>query len=53
MRSIVVDPGEMNTQMHAEALPDADPSTLLDPEIAANNVLAAISEASRELWEAP
>jgi len=53
VRSIVVDPGEMNTQMHAEALPDADPSTLLDPEIAAKNLLAAIREASPNLWGTP
>lgn len=26
------DPGEMNTQMHADAIPDADPSTLARPE---------------------
>ena len=52
VRSIVIDPGEMNTQMHAEALPDADRSTLLDPEIAANNVLAAIREASPYAWRA-
>src|SRR6186713_1896167 len=28
VRSFSVDPGEMNTQMHAAALPDADPKTL-------------------------
>lgn len=27
-----VDPGEMNTRMHAAAIPDADPSTLAEPE---------------------
>jgi NAD(P)-dependent dehydrogenase (short-subunit alcohol dehydrogenase family) len=53
VQSIVVDPGEMDTQMHAEALPGADPSTLLDPRIAAENVLAKIREASRDLWEEP
>ena len=52
VRSIVIDPGEMNTQMHAEALPDADRSTLLNPEVAANNVLAAIREASPYAWRA-
>jgi NAD(P)-dependent dehydrogenase (short-subunit alcohol dehydrogenase family) len=26
-----VDPGEMNTQMHRQALPEADPATLADP----------------------
>jgi NAD(P)-dependent dehydrogenase (short-subunit alcohol dehydrogenase family) len=32
VRFVVVDPGEMDTEMHAEALPDADPSTLRRPE---------------------
>jgi NAD(P)-dependent dehydrogenase (short-subunit alcohol dehydrogenase family) len=45
VRSIVFDPGEMNTQMHAEAIPDADPSTLLDPKIAAARLLEIIREA--------
>lgn len=39
VRSIAIDPGEMNTQMHADAMPDADPATLADPgEIAARIV---------------
>jgi len=32
VRSFSVDPGEMDTQMHAAALPDADPKTLSRPE---------------------
>jgi len=31
VRLFTVDPGEMNTRMHAEAVPDADPATLADP----------------------
>lgn len=31
VRFFSVDPGEMNTKMHAEAIPDADPSTLANP----------------------
>jgi NAD(P)-dependent dehydrogenase (short-subunit alcohol dehydrogenase family) len=31
VRIIPVDPGEMDTAMHADALPDADPETLADP----------------------
>lgn len=31
VRFISVDPGEMNTQMHRDAIPDADPKTLNDP----------------------
>ena len=34
-----IDPGEMNTRMHADAIPEADPTTLADPaEIAARIV---------------
>ena len=42
VRSLVLDPGEMDTRMHADALPDADPVTLLRPEDAATAVLAAL-----------
>jgi NAD(P)-dependent dehydrogenase (short-subunit alcohol dehydrogenase family) len=31
VRMIAVDPGEMNTAMHAAAIPEADPATLRDP----------------------
>jgi NAD(P)-dependent dehydrogenase (short-subunit alcohol dehydrogenase family) len=31
VRVLAVDPGEMRTRMHAQALPDADPTTLADP----------------------
>ena len=31
VRIFSVDPGEMNTKMHADAVPDADPSTLAEP----------------------
>jgi NAD(P)-dependent dehydrogenase (short-subunit alcohol dehydrogenase family) len=31
VRVLSVDPGEMDTRMHAEAMPDADRSTLKDP----------------------
>jgi NAD(P)-dependent dehydrogenase (short-subunit alcohol dehydrogenase family) len=31
VRVFSVDPGEMNTKMHADALPDADPRSLADP----------------------
>lgn len=39
VRVFAVDPGEMHTQMHADALPDADPSTLADP-LAVGRVIA-------------
>ena len=35
----VVDPGEMNTQMHADALPDADTTQLEDPRVIADRIL--------------
>jgi NAD(P)-dependent dehydrogenase (short-subunit alcohol dehydrogenase family) len=31
VRVLAVDPGEMDTRMHADALPDADPAALADP----------------------
>jgi NAD(P)-dependent dehydrogenase (short-subunit alcohol dehydrogenase family) len=44
LRLLAVDPGEMDTAMHAAALPDADPSTLARPE----QVAAAIVELLRD-----
>jgi NAD(P)-dependent dehydrogenase (short-subunit alcohol dehydrogenase family) len=39
VRVLSVDPGEMDTRMHADAIPDADPATLLVPdEVAARFV---------------
>ncbi len=42
VRVLSVDPGEMNTRMHADALPDADPSTLADPALVARRVVALL-----------
>ncbi len=39
---VIVDPGEMNTRMHAEALPDADPATLAAPEAVAARLVALL-----------
>src|SRR5215216_4399287 len=39
-----LDPGDMDTPMHAAALPDADPSTLKRPEQAAQAFVEAITE---------
>jgi len=44
IRILVVDPGDMDTQMHRDAVPDADPQTLGDPAVAAQNILRAIAE---------
>jgi len=43
VRVLVVDPGEMDTQMHKDALPDADPSELRAPAASARALLHAIA----------
>jgi NAD(P)-dependent dehydrogenase (short-subunit alcohol dehydrogenase family) len=45
VRFLIVDPGEMDTRMHREAVPEADPSTLLPPEQAAARVVQLLQEA--------
>lgn len=40
-----VDPGEMDTRMHADALPDADRATLLDPTAVAARIATLIGRA--------
>jgi NAD(P)-dependent dehydrogenase (short-subunit alcohol dehydrogenase family) len=47
VRVISVDPGEMNTRMHAEAMPDADPATLADPADVAARIADLIAHAER------
>lgn len=42
-RSISIDPGEMNTQMHAAAIPDADPATLTDPAVIAARIATLVA----------
>ncbi|HLX26707.1 MAG TPA: SDR family oxidoreductase [Candidatus Cybelea sp.] len=43
-RVLVFDPGDMNTAMHRDAIPDADPSKLRDPADSARGLMRAISE---------
>ena len=43
VRIFAIDPGEMDTDMHAAAIPDADRSTLARPEDVAIRLLAAIT----------
>lgn len=43
VRFLSVDPGEMNTQMHADALPDADPTSLADPFEVAQRIVRIIA----------
>jgi NAD(P)-dependent dehydrogenase (short-subunit alcohol dehydrogenase family) len=45
IRVISLDPGDMDTAMHAAAVPDADISSLKRPEIAAREVADAIAAA--------
>jgi NAD(P)-dependent dehydrogenase (short-subunit alcohol dehydrogenase family) len=44
VRVLTVDPGEMNTRMHADALPDADPRTLLEPDVVARRIVRLLRE---------
>jgi NAD(P)-dependent dehydrogenase (short-subunit alcohol dehydrogenase family) len=43
VRFLAVDPGEMDTQMHADAMPDADPATLARPADVAGPLAAIIA----------
>ena len=43
LRAFAIDPGEMDTRMHADALPEADPSSLARPEAVAASVLAQLA----------
>jgi NAD(P)-dependent dehydrogenase (short-subunit alcohol dehydrogenase family) len=46
VRVFSVDPGEMDTDMHADAIPDADRSTLARPDDVAARIVRAIADAS-------
>jgi NAD(P)-dependent dehydrogenase (short-subunit alcohol dehydrogenase family) len=43
IRLISIDPGDMDTAMHAAAIPDADVSTLKPPAIAAREIADVIA----------
>ncbi|MBX4886410.1 SDR family oxidoreductase [Rhizobium bangladeshense] len=45
IRFLAPDPGDMDTPLHALALPDADPSTLKDPELAAAEIIEKMLDA--------
>jgi NAD(P)-dependent dehydrogenase (short-subunit alcohol dehydrogenase family) len=45
VRVLTVDPGEMNTTMHADAMPEADPATLADPAVVARRIAAMMLRA--------
>lgn len=44
VRVLAVDPGEMDTQMHADAVPDADRATLDDPAAVAGAIAALLRD---------
>ena len=45
VRVLSLDPGDMDTPLHALAVPDADPATLKRPETAARELADAIAAA--------
>lgn len=47
VRVFSVDPGEMDTAMHAQALPDADPATLFRPADVARRIVRMIEQPER------
>jgi NAD(P)-dependent dehydrogenase (short-subunit alcohol dehydrogenase family) len=47
IRFISVDPGEMATQMHADAMPEADPTSLQSPTAVAEQIALMIAQADQ------
>jgi len=45
VRFLSIDPGDMDTPLHALAVPDADPSTLKRPEDSAAEIVSALRDA--------
>jgi NAD(P)-dependent dehydrogenase (short-subunit alcohol dehydrogenase family) len=45
VRVLALDPGDMDTPLHALAVPDADPATLKPPAVAAQDLMAAMQQA--------
>jgi NAD(P)-dependent dehydrogenase (short-subunit alcohol dehydrogenase family) len=43
VRLVAIDPGEMDTQMHRDAIPEADPATLADPRDVARRIVASLA----------
>jgi NAD(P)-dependent dehydrogenase (short-subunit alcohol dehydrogenase family) len=46
VKFLTVDPGEMDTRMHRQAMPEADPSVLTPPEQAAARIVELLEAAS-------
>ena len=47
VRFFSVDPGEMDTRMHADAMPDADPGSLKQPDEVAEKIVSMIRHSAR------
>jgi len=47
VRFLSVDPGEMDTQMHADAMPDADAASLEDPAAIAEKIMMMIRQSNQ------
>jgi len=47
VRFLSVDPGEMDTRMHADAMPDADPGSLPSPAVVAEKIVIMIRQSDR------
>jgi NAD(P)-dependent dehydrogenase (short-subunit alcohol dehydrogenase family) len=47
IRIFSIDPGEMDTRMHAEAMPEADPNSLPAPETVAEQIVLMIQHADQ------
>lgn len=47
VRVLAIDPGEMDTAMHAAAVPDADRATLARPRAVAEVIVAMLADAAR------
>jgi NAD(P)-dependent dehydrogenase (short-subunit alcohol dehydrogenase family) len=50
IRVLSLDPGDMDTPLHLLAVPEADPSTLKPPVVAARELARAIAQALPEPW---
>jgi NAD(P)-dependent dehydrogenase (short-subunit alcohol dehydrogenase family) len=47
VRFLTIDPGEMDTAMHADAMPDADRATLADPAAVADRIVDIVRHAEQ------
>jgi NAD(P)-dependent dehydrogenase (short-subunit alcohol dehydrogenase family) len=48
VRVVAIDPGEMDTVMHRDAIPDADPKTLQRPEDVAKRIVELVANGTTE-----